>query len=97
MTYQGVLHRYGRLLDLPSYTQTISLLEGDTPLILLPRLGKELDCDLYVKFEGLNPTGSFKDRGMTAAISEAVGRSAMGPGASRFAGRLQTGMRLRTQ
>ena len=76
MTYQGVLHRYGRLLDLPSYTQTISLLEGDTPLILLPRLGKELDCDLYVKFEGLNPTGSFKDRGMTAAISEAVGRAA---------------------
>ena len=76
MPYQGVLHRYGKLLDLPVNTQAISLLEGDTPLIPMPRLGKELGCELYVKFEGLNPTGSFKDRGMTAAISEAVGRGA---------------------
>jgi threonine synthase len=76
MTYQGVLHRYGRLLDLPAHTQPISLLEGNTPLIPMPRLGRELGCELYVKFEGLNPTGSFKDRGMTAAISEAVGRGA---------------------
>jgi threonine synthase len=42
----------------------------------MPRLGAELGCELYVKFEGLNPTGSFKDRGMTAAISEALGRGA---------------------
>ncbi|MEW6402127.1 MAG: threonine synthase [Chloroflexota bacterium] len=76
MSYQGVLHRYGNLLDLPSHTKAISLLEGDTPLIPMPRLGEELGCELYVKFEGLNPTGSFKDRGMTAAISEAVGRGA---------------------
>jgi threonine synthase len=74
MNYQGIIHRYGHLLDLPSHSKTISLLEGNTPLIPLPRLGKELSCELYVKFEGLNPTGSFKDRGMTAAISEAVGR-----------------------
>jgi len=74
MTYQGILNRYGHLLDLPAHTKNISLLEGNTPLILMPRLGKELGCELYVKFEGLNPTGSFKDRGMTAAISEAVGR-----------------------
>jgi threonine synthase len=74
MTYQGVIHRYGNLLDLPAHSKTISLLEGNTPLIPMPRLGKELGCELYVKFEGLNPTGSFKDRGMTAAISEAVGR-----------------------
>ena len=40
----------------------------------MPRLGRELGCDLYVKFEGLNPTGSFKDRGMTVAVSEAAGR-----------------------
>ena len=76
MAYQGILHRYGQLLDLPAHTQAVSLLEGNTPLIPLPRLGRELGCELFVKFEGLNPTGSFKDRGMTAAISEAVGRGA---------------------
>ena len=76
MSYQGIIHRYGHLLDLPPHSKTVSLLEGNTPLIPLPRLERELGCELYVKFEGLNPTGSFKDRGMTAAISEAVGRSA---------------------
>ena len=76
MSYQGIIHRYGHLLDLPPHSKTVSLLEGNTPLIPLPRLGRELGGELYVKFEGLNPTGSFKDRGMTAAISEAVGRGA---------------------
>lgn len=76
MAYQGVIHRYGHLLDLPAHTRPVSLLEGDTPLIPMPRLGRELGCELFVKFEGLNPTGSFKDRGMTAAISEALGRGA---------------------
>ena len=72
----GVLDRYGPLLDLPVYAQAITLLEGDTPLIPLPRLADTLGggFELYAKFEGLNPTGSFKDRGMTAAISEAAGR-----------------------
>ena len=76
MTYQGLIHRYGHLLDLPSHTKNISLLEGNTPLIPMPRLSREHGCELFIKFEGLNPTGSFKDRGMTAAISEAVGRGA---------------------
>jgi len=76
MAYQGILHRYGHLMELPTHTQPISLLEGNTPLVPLPRLGKELGCELWVKYEGLNPTGSFKDRGMTAAISEALGRGA---------------------
>ena len=78
MPYSGVLSRYGHLLDLPPHTQRIGLLEGDTPLIPVPRLAEELGggFKLFVKFEGLNPTGSFKDRGMTAAISEAVGRGA---------------------
>ena len=76
MNYQGIIHRYGHLLDLPPHSKTVSLLEGNTPLIPLPRLRRELGCELYVKFEGLNPTGSFKDRGMTAAISEAVGGGA---------------------
>jgi threonine synthase len=76
MSYQGLIHRYGHLLDLPDHTKNISLLEGNTPLIPMPRLGREFGCDLYIKFEGLNPTGSFKDRGMTAAISEALGGGA---------------------
>ena len=76
MTYQGLIHRYGHLLDLPAHTKNISLLEGNTPLIPMPRLSKEFGCELFIKFEGLNPTGSFKDRGMTVAISEAVGRGA---------------------
>lgn len=74
MTYQGLIQRYRPYLDLPIHTQTISLLEGNTPLIPMPRLSGEFGCELFVKYEGLNPTGSFKDRGMTAAISEAVGR-----------------------
>ncbi len=77
MASAGVLSRYRAFLDLPAHTQVVTLLEGDTPLIPVPRLGAELGgCDLYIKFEGLNPTGSFKDRGMTAAISEAYGRGA---------------------
>jgi threonine synthase len=74
----GVLARYGALLDFPAYTRPVTLLEGSTPLIPMPRLADELGggFDLWVKFEGMNPTGSFKDRGMTVAISEASGRDA---------------------
>ncbi len=76
MNDSGVLARYGALLDLPAYLKTISLQEGSTPLIPMPRLAEWLGggFELFVKFEGMNPTGSFKDRGMTAAISEAAGR-----------------------
>jgi len=72
----GILKRYGHLLDLPEYTQPVTLMEGNTPLIPVPHLAGDLGggFELYIKFEGLNPTGSFKDRGMTAAISEALGR-----------------------
>lgn len=78
MSNPGILARYGRYLDLPKHMTPITLLEGDTPLIPMPRLAADLGggFDLFIKFEGLNPTGSFKDRGMTAAISEAAGRSA---------------------
>ena len=78
MNNKGVLARYGDLLDIPAGTSPISLQEGSTPLIPMPRLAEELGggFDLYVKFEGMNPTGSFKDRGMTVAISEAAGRGA---------------------
>ncbi len=76
MTHPSLIQRYKPFLDLPAHTQVVTLREGNTPLIPMPRLGGELGCELYVKFEGLNPTGSFKDRGMTAAISEALGRGA---------------------
>jgi len=76
--YKGLLDRYGHLLDLPSHSTPISLTEGNTPLIPVPRLAEELGggFELMIKFDGTNPTGSFKDRGMTAAISEAAGSGA---------------------
>ncbi len=76
--YLGLLDRYGHLLDLPSHTRTVSLLEGNTPLIKADSLSRQLGggFELFIKYEGLNPTGSFKDRGMTAAVSEALGRNA---------------------
>ena len=70
--YAGVIQRYRRYLPLPLDAAPITLLEGDTPLILAPRLGAELGCTLYLKYEGLNPTGSFKDRGMTMAMTVAA-------------------------
>ena len=78
MAYPGVIEQYRPLLNIPQYTRTVTLLEGNTPLIPMPGLAKELGSgfELFVKFEGMNPTGSFKDRGMTVAISEAYGREA---------------------
>ena len=74
----GVIPRYHDLLDIPSGITPITLLEGDTPLIPMPGLAQELGggFELFVKFEGLNPTGSFKDRGMTVAISVAHSQGA---------------------
>ena len=77
MKYKGLIHKYGFLLDLPPHTRSVSLLEGDTPLIKAGNLSRQLgDFELFIKYEGLNPTGSFRDRGMTAAVSEALGRGA---------------------
>ncbi|HCS38059.1 MAG TPA: threonine synthase [Anaerolineaceae bacterium] len=77
-SYTGVLETYRPFLDIPAHTRTVTLLEGNTPLIPMPKLVETLGggFELYVKFEGMNPTGSFKDRGMTVAISEAYGRGA---------------------
>jgi threonine synthase len=76
VNYGGILAQYGHLMDLPAYTTPVTLLEGNTPLIPIPRLAESLGggFELWVKFEGMNPTGSFKDRGMTVAISEAAGK-----------------------
>ncbi len=72
--YEGLIARYRDWLDLPAGIEPVTLLEGNTPLIRLRNIPRQLgiDADIYVKFEGLNPTGSFKDRGMTAAVSVAV-------------------------
>lgn len=78
MRSQGILEKYSKLINLPSYAVPLSLSEGNTPLIPVPKIAQSLggNFELFVKFEGLNPTGSFKDRGMVAAVSEAVGKGA---------------------
>jgi threonine synthase len=68
----GILERYADLLPLTDVTPRLTLGEGNTPLLRLCRMGAGLGIDLYVKVEGMNPTGSFKDRGMVLAVSKAV-------------------------
>ncbi|MDI9347117.1 MAG: threonine synthase [Methylacidiphilales bacterium] len=70
----GVVIRWREYLGLPPQAKAIGLGEGNTPLIHLEQFCQkhELDLELYVKFEGLNPTGSFKDRGMAVAVTEAL-------------------------
>ncbi|MCG0238466.1 MAG: threonine synthase [Firmicutes bacterium] len=72
MPWPGVIAAYRRYLPVSDATPVVTLLEGGTPLVPAPRLGRELGVELYLKFEGLNPTGSFKDRGMTVAVSKAL-------------------------
>ncbi|MEA3508900.1 MAG: threonine synthase [candidate division NC10 bacterium] len=72
--WHGVIHRYRDYLPVTEKTPVITLQEGNTPLIRADRLEEALDSrvELFLKFEGANPTGSFKDRGMTVAVSKAV-------------------------
>src|SRR5213083_2803116 len=71
---RGVIARWRQFLPVTAATPIISLNEGSTPLIHSPRLSEIVGrgCKVFIKYEGLNPTGSFKDRGMTMAISKAV-------------------------
>jgi threonine synthase len=71
MTWKGLLHAYHEFLPINENTPMLSLNEGNTPLIPLPRLSEKLGIELYVKVEGANPTGSFKDRGMVMAVAKA--------------------------
>ncbi len=72
--WPGLIAAYrDRLPVAPDWTP-ITLLEGGTPLISAPRLSEKTGCTVYLKVEGLNPTGSFKDRGMTMAVTDAVAR-----------------------
>ncbi len=72
--YTGLIERYRSRLPVSDQIEIVSLGEGNTPLIKLENIPKLIarDIEIYVKYEGLNPTGSFKDRGMTMAVTKAV-------------------------
>lgn len=73
MYYQGLINTFREYLPVTDKTPVVTLNEGNTPLIKAENLAKKigLDAEIYLKFEGCNPTGSFKDRGMTMAVSKA--------------------------
>jgi len=70
--WRGVIEEYRDRLPVSSSTPVVTLREGGTPLIPARTLSERTGCEVWVKFEGVNPTGSFKDRGMTMAISKAA-------------------------
>ena len=75
--WRGVIREYFDRLDVDANTPIITLGEGGTPLVAAPALAKLVGAEeVYLKVEGMNPTGSFKDRGMTMAVSKAVGHGA---------------------
>ncbi|WP_231447152.1 threonine synthase [Brevibacterium zhoupengii] len=74
--WQGVVDEYRSLLDISESTPSVTLGEGGTPLIKAEKLSELTGADVWVKYEGLNPTASFKDRGMTMAITKALAQGA---------------------
>ncbi len=70
--WRGVIEEYRAFLPVDAGALVVTLLEGDTPLLPAPALSELVGADVWLKLEGANPTGSFKDRGMTLAISKAV-------------------------
>jgi threonine synthase len=74
----SLVERYRDRLPLAANAPVVSLGEGGTPLLPAPRLGAEIGAEVFVKWEGANPTGSFKDRGMTVAVSQALADGARG-------------------
>lgn len=70
--WPGVIRAYQDRLPVTAATPVVTLLEGGTPLLEAPRLSADLGVEVHLKYEGVNPTGSFKDRGMTVAISKAI-------------------------
>ncbi|MFY7824868.1 MAG: threonine synthase, partial [Candidatus Planktophila sp.] len=70
--WRGVIEEYRHRLPVSAKTPIVSLREGGTPLIYACNLSELLGNNVWIKYEGLNPTGSFKDRGMTMAISKAA-------------------------
>ena len=72
MNWPGLIANYKELLPVTEKTPLLTLQEGNTPLVHLSNLSKELGIELHAKIEGANPTGSFKDRGMVMAVAKAV-------------------------
>jgi threonine synthase len=72
MRYQGLIQTYREYLPVTDKTPLLTLQEGNTPLVRAEKLSDELNLDIYFKYEGLNPTGSFKDRGMVMAVAKAM-------------------------
>lgn len=72
----GIIARYADRIAIPDGAEVISLGEGATPLVPAPRLSARTGAEVYLKVEGVNPTGSFKDRGMTVAVTYAAARGA---------------------
>src|SRR5438105_10485770 len=70
--WRGVIEEYRAFLPVDDDSPVVTLLEGGTQLLPAPRLSERMNARVLLKYEGLNPTGSFKDRGMTMAISKAV-------------------------
>src|SRR5438270_14001571 len=70
--WRGVIEEYRPFPPVDDGTPVVTLLEGGTPLLPAPKLSERVGAKVFLKFEGANPTGSFKDRGMTVAISKAV-------------------------
>jgi threonine synthase len=70
--WRGIIEEYREYLPVEESTPVVSLHEGATPLLPAPRLSERLGAEVFLKIEGANPTGSFKDRGMTVAISKAL-------------------------
>jgi threonine synthase len=75
-SWPGVIEAYRDRLPVTDTMPVITLFEGGTPLVPAPELSRRTRCQVYLKVEGANPTGSFKDRGMTVAISRAAGDGA---------------------
>ncbi|MBI4308743.1 MAG: threonine synthase [Candidatus Omnitrophica bacterium] len=76
MRWTGIIERYREYLPVNDKTPVVTLYEGNTPLIPIKQLSKITGLQVFIKYEGLNPTGSFKDRGMTMAISKAKEKGA---------------------
>jgi len=74
--WRGLLHEYAAWLDLRGVEDVVTLQEGNTPLLHAERLSERLGADVWLKYEGMNPSGSFKDRGMTMAITKAKAQGA---------------------
>ena len=74
--WRGVIAEYRDRLPVTDATPVVTLLEGGTPLVRSDRLSEETGAHVFLKYEGTNPTGSFKDRGMTVAVSRALERGA---------------------